>query len=66
MVALLMLGIIPGTDIQIDFASWLLGVAFLAIGLGSYIAHRKRWLVHVMLLIAFYAATRRIKAFPSV
>ncbi len=42
MMDLLMLGIIPGTDIQIDFQSWLTASTILAVCLLLVIAFKKR------------------------
>ncbi|MGH7142278.1 MAG: hypothetical protein ACREF5_02295 [Candidatus Saccharimonadales bacterium] len=42
MIALLMLGIIPGTDIQIDFISWLMVIGALFVSMLLYIAFKKK------------------------
>ena len=65
MVALLMLGIVPGTNIQIDFGSWLSGIAVLVVLMIVYLARRKRLFAHLMILLAFYVATRHIKVLPQ-
>jgi hypothetical protein len=42
MIALLFLGIIPGTNFQINFTDWLLGTAGLAALISLYFAHKRR------------------------
>ena len=65
MTDLLMLGIIPGTNIQISFANWLTCTVLLSRLLFLYVAHRKRVATILILLVALHLVTRRIKLVPS-
>ncbi len=52
MLALLMLGIIPGTSIVITFEMWLAGVTVLFVMLLIIVAFKKRLPVIVLILLA--------------
>lgn len=62
MVDLLLLGIIPGTNIQINFADWLLGAAAFVLLAMLYIAHKKRVVLHTQILLALRRAVKRAEA----
>ncbi|GEM_PF-4945376 len=62
MLELLMLGIVPGTDIQINFGDWLAGAAIIgACFLTLVIVRHRLVLVAVMLALAIRAEQRRFK-----
>lgn len=61
MVDLLLLGIIPGTNIQISFSDWLTGTALVVMAWGVYVLHKKRIAALVIILMAFYWTTRRAR-----
>jgi len=63
MIELLMLGIVPGTNIQINFMDWLAGLAAIAACLLVLMAVRHRLaFVAVVLAVALNAEQRRFKA----
>lgn len=60
MYSFIVLGIIPGTDIQITFNIWLLATASLAIALCVRRLLRQRHpILHARLVVAFYAMSLR-------
>ena len=61
MVELLMLGIIPGTNIQINFTSWLIGTAILSTIVSLYIGHRKHVAHQLMIFLAMRRAIHRVR-----
>ena len=61
MESLLLLGIIPGTNIQIDFGGWLLGTVVLLLVALAYIAIKKHLPLYAMILFSIYVATYRAK-----
>jgi hypothetical protein len=54
MVALLMLGIIPGTHIQISFANWLTGIELLLACSTVVVMHRSRKFTYAMIALTIY------------
>jgi hypothetical protein len=65
MTDLLMLGIVPGTDIQISFAGWLACTASLSVLLLSYMIYKKRLVTILLVSIVVYYSTRHPKLVPS-
>ena len=65
MVALLMLGIIPGTNIQIDFIHWLGGIEVLAVLCFLYSIHHRRAPSMFIISMAFYYTIVRTKLSSS-
>lgn len=65
MVAFLMLGIIPGTNIQITFADWLRLVAII-VGICIVRAiFRKRRIVAILALVTIHRAIKAAKPTPQ-
>ena len=62
MIDLLLLGIIPGTNIQINFTDWLIGtVVFLLLTL-LFVAYRKRLPLNLAIYLIIRRATRNTKS----
>lgn len=61
MIDLLMLGIVPGTNIQISFAGWLLGILLLSLVLLVISAVKHRLLLIVSLLVALHIECRQLR-----
>jgi hypothetical protein len=61
MESLLLLGIIPGTNIQIDFGGWLLSTVLLALVALTYTAVKKHVPLYAMIFFSIYFATYRAK-----
>lgn len=59
MYELILLGIIPGTEIQITFLGWLMTALAFVTGRLLMILHRKQTLVWLRLIVAFYAMPLR-------
>jgi|GEM_PF-3463389 hypothetical protein len=67
MIALLFLGIIPGTNIQINFNSWLICTAVLLVLTLFYIAYRRKLAQELMILFIIRRAIRTTRlSSPSV
>jgi len=62
MIALLLLGIIPGTNIQISFTNWLVGTALFAMLLLLYLAQRRRLPLSLIIAVAIVSATWQAKS----
>lgn len=59
--ALLLLGIIPGTNIQISFDSWLRGTAVLLVLVTIFGIYRKRMMILIAVGKLVALVTRRLK-----
>lgn len=61
MTDLLMLGLVPGTNIQITFGVWLWGITLFILLLLIYVAHRKKLPTSLVILLVVYFAIRNSK-----
>jgi hypothetical protein len=62
MIDLLLLGIIPGTNIQINFTDWLIGTVVFLLLVLAFVAHRKRLPASLVIYLVIRRATRHIKS----
>ncbi len=58
MIALLFLGIIPGTNFQINFNDWLICTALLLVLTLFYVVHRKKLTSKLLIVITIRRAIR--------
>jgi hypothetical protein len=62
MIDLMLLGIIPGTNIQINFTDWLAGTVVFMLLFLVFVAHRKRLPASLVIYLVIRRATRQAKS----
>jgi hypothetical protein len=62
MIDFLLLGIIPGTNIQINFTDWLIGTAVFLLLVLVFVAHRKRLPLNLVIYLIIRRATRHTRS----
>ena len=58
----LVLGLIPGTNIQITFGTWLLVVYVITALAGAFIIHRKHLVSNLLVTLLLIQQTRHMRA----
>lgn len=62
----LVLGLVPGTQIQITFLLWLLGASTVVVVVGIWFGHRAHLFRNWLITTAIYVLARRAPAKPIV